>query len=230
METLAFIPARGGSIRLPRKNIMPFAGKPLIQYSISFAKSVGIKRIVVSTDDEEIMAYAKFSGAEVILRPSELSNDIASTASVARHCLQTLSENGYFPDAFITLQVTNPLRPQQIFQDALRVFKSISCDSVISVTENKHKMGKLNAGYFLPETYNPGTRTQDLMPLYYENGLIYISRPDIIMQGEIFGNKIQTLICDELYAIGDIDTQFDFTLAEHIYFKYNHLFEYLQIQ
>lgn len=227
METLAFIPARGGSKRLPGKNIRLFAGKPLIHYSIAFARASGLSRIVVSTDDESTMECAQSLGAEVIIRPDEISGDSATSASAANHCLKTLAGQGYAPDVFVTLQVTNPLRPRSLFEDALSIFNSVNCDSVIGITENKHKLGKLKEGYFLAESYLPGTRAQDLEPLYFENGLIYLSKPELINRGEIFGKKIQTLKCEDLYASGDIDTLFDFELAELIFNKYSHLFNYL---
>jgi CMP-N-acetylneuraminic acid synthetase len=227
LETLAFIPARGGSKRLPGKNIKLLAGKPLIYYSIAFAKSAGIDRIVVSTDNNDIADCARHLGAETIIRPTELASDQAPSSAAATHCLKDLAGQGYYPDAFVTLQPTSPLRPRTLFEAALNVFQTFKCDSVIGVTANKHKLGTIDGGFFKASSYVPGTRAQDLDPLYFENGLIYITRPDVINSGEIFGSSIQTIICDELYATADVDTLFDFELTESILTKYNHLFKYL---
>ena len=102
---VALIPARGGSKRLPGKNVRLFGGRPLIAYSIALARSVaGIDRCVISTDDEEIAAIARHWGAEVIARPPELATDTATTAAAARHALAHIVQGGAVPRALVTLQ------------------------------------------------------------------------------------------------------------------------------
>jgi N-acylneuraminate cytidylyltransferase len=230
MKTLAFIPARGGSKRLPGKNSKLFAGKPLISYSIAFARYCGMDKIIVSTDDREIASIASSSDAEVVMRPAELSGDTATTSIAAKHCMETCIREGYHPDLFVTLQPTNPLRPQSLFADALHAFNEAPCDSVISVSLNKHKLGTVDGNNcFQPQTYQPGTRSQDLNRLYYENGLIYLSKPENVLQDKLFGDAMRTITTDELYATADIDTLFDFELAEFIYHNNQHLFTYLNI-
>ena len=100
MNRVAIIPARGGSKRIPRKNIRPFAGKPIIGYSIETARESGLfDRIIVSTDDEEIAAVAKEFEAEIpFMRPAELADDFSGTNAVAKHCIQWLAENNYQVD------------------------------------------------------------------------------------------------------------------------------------
>jgi N-acylneuraminate cytidylyltransferase len=227
MKSLFFIPARGGSKRLPRKNVMLFAGLPLIHYSIAFAKFCLADKIVVSTDDEEIANIAIKGGAEVLMRPQELSSDTASTAIAAQHCLIKIISTGFSPDIFVTLQPTNPLRPQDLYKQALGQFSMI-CDSVISITANKLKLGTIENGFFITKNYSPGMRSQDLKPLFYENGLIYISKPSLVKEGELFGRKINTMVVPELYGSVDIDERIDFELAEFIYKNNIGLFRYLK--
>jgi len=226
MNSLAFIPARGGSKRLPGKNIMKFGGRPLIYYSIAFALYNKISKIIVSTDDDEIASVAESCGAEVLKRPMDLAGDHVSTASAAKHCLLDQQSKGFYPDCFVTLQPTNPLRPKELFSGAIKLWDS-ECDSVISTTLNKKKYGTIKDGYFQPSNYSPGVRSQDLNLQYYENGLLYLSRPSIIEHEDIFGSKIKTILTDELYSLVDIDTAFDFDLGEKLLRSYSQEFSYL---
>jgi len=226
MKSLAFIPARGGSKRLPGKNIKLFCGKPLIYYSIAFAQHNRISKVIVSTDDDEIAAVAATYGAEILRRPIELSSDEATTGAAANHCLLDQRAKGFEPDIFVTLQPTNPLRPLELFQEALKIWDS-TCDSVISVAMNRHKFGTIEDGYYNPLNYSPGIRSQDLKLLYHENGLIYLTHPSVIEKSDIFGSKTKTLLTDEISSLIDIDTELDFELGEHIMKIYSGKFSYL---
>ncbi len=224
-QSVAFIPARGGSKRLPGKNLRELNGRPLIFYSIKFAQFNKMDRVVVSTDCEEIAKVAIKFGAEVVFRPACLSTDISSTAEAAQHCIETL--NLINLDVFVTLQPTNPLRPQNLYIDALEIYNNFSdCDSVISLTRNKNKLGNYE-DYFLPSTYNLGSRGQDLKPIYYENGLIYLTKPNKVLSGDLFGGKIKGVFTEELFALSDIDEEFDFDLTELLLNKYIEYFKYL---
>jgi CMP-N-acetylneuraminic acid synthetase len=224
---VAFIPARGGSKRLPRKNIRKFAGQPLLYYSIAVAKTLPqISRCIVSTEDEEIAEIAQNLGAEVIERPAELAGDGATTASAARHALGELFRKGCAPDALLTLQPNCPLRPLSLVKQAIDLFDSERPDSVITVTKSAHKLGKINGRFFVPD-YHPGIRSQDMEPMYFENGLVYITRTGLIMEKEdLFGERIIPLVTDPLYAMGDIDTELDFHVAEFLFEKYRDHFAY----
>jgi CMP-N-acetylneuraminic acid synthetase len=215
MKSLAFIPARGGSKRLPGKNIMHFNGRPLIYYSIAFAQYNQLTKVIVSTDDGAIADAAHACGAEVLMRPYTLSGDKASTGSAASHCLEDQKSKGFVPDIFVTLQPTNPLRHENLFSEAMKQWDD-QCDSVISVGLNKHKFGKINNGHYQALSYLTGSRSQDLEPLYYENGLIYLSKISVIEKKDVFGAKIKTILTDELSSLVDIDTEFDFKLGEQL--------------
>ncbi|HEY1252010.1 MAG TPA: acylneuraminate cytidylyltransferase family protein [Thermoanaerobaculia bacterium] len=221
---VALVPARGGSKRLPRKNLRPLAGRPLLAHSIAAAKAAPeIGRCVVSTDDAEIAAVARDYGAEVLMRPAELANDTATTASVAQHALERLGA-GAPGDVLVTLQPTNPLRPPSLVSDALALFRGGDYDAVVSVTQSQEKGGAVENGLFAP-AYSIGIRSQDLPPVYFENGLVYVSRADMVLAGgNLFGKRTGALVVDPLYARADIDTELDFEIAEFLFEKYRSRF------
>lgn len=227
IKSLAFIPARGGSKRLPGKNTKLFGGLPLIYYSIAFAQYNCFTKVIVSTDDGDIAALSESFGAEVLMRPSLLSSDTATTAAAARHCLHSQNESGFEPDVFVTLQPTNPLRPKQLYDAAIDVFLSSEYDSVISVGLNKHKFGTIQNGLYAPKNYDLGKRSQDMDQLYFESGLIYLTKPSIIKSGDIFGMKVKSILTPEPYSIIDIDDEFDFRLGELLLHEYRENFLYL---
>jgi len=219
MKTIAIIPARGGSKRLPGKNLLPLAGRSLLAYSIEYAKAQGdlLDAIVVSTDSEEIKQEALALGVEVVDRPAELASDTASTVSVLQHAVLTLDEKY---DAVVLFQVTNPLRPEPLFREALDAFQRDNSESLMTVTRNHQKFGKIEGGVFIPFNYEMGQRSQDLEPLYYENGLLYITKANLIAEGTILGEKNIPFVVDHPYAELDIDTQEDLDLAEYLLTKY----------
>src|SRR5687768_13013015 len=133
-KIVAIIPARGGSKRLPGKNIKQLCGNPLIYYSITVAKlSQYVDRVIVSTDDNLIANISLNLGAEVIRRPETLSTDTAKTASALKHVLSELTKENYIPDCVITLQTTNPLRPLKILEDSIEKFYSeLDIDSLLT--------------------------------------------------------------------------------------------------
>lgn len=227
IKSLAFIPARGGSKRLPGKNIKLFGGFPLIYYSIAFAQYNGFTRIIVSTDDEDIATLSRSFGAEVLMRPSVLSSDTATTAAAALHCLDSQRESGFEPDVFITLQPTNPLRPKQLYDLAIAEFLTTSYDSVISVGLNKRKFGAIQNGLYTPRNYDLGERSQEMNQLYFESGLLYLTKPSVIKTGDIFGKKIKSILTPEPFSAVDIDDEFDFTLGELLLNRYRKDFLYL---
>jgi CMP-N-acetylneuraminic acid synthetase len=227
LRTIALIPARGGSKRLPRKNLRPFAGQPLIYHSIALAHTIpGLERCLVSTEDAEIASAAQRFGAEVIDRPAALADDQATTANVALHALQVVAKQDRMPDVLLILQPTCPLRPKALVRRALAVMEQDTADCVLSVTEHRHKVGHIIADRFLPE-YKPGIRSQDMPPRYFENGLVYATRAEaLIATGSVFGASAVPLVTDPLYALADIDTAFDFELAELLFLRYRSHFEW----
>ncbi|WP_340066119.1 acylneuraminate cytidylyltransferase family protein [Ascidiimonas aurantiaca] len=212
MRNIAIIPARAGSKRLPDKNMLPFNGLPLFVHSILFAQKNQsiINDIVVSTDSDQIAKMARKHGAAVVKRPPELSGDLEPTVTALEHTLKNL-ENTY--DHVILLQPTNPLRPQNLLKEAYKTFLEHTPENLITVSTNHRKTGYIKDNTFVPANYSLGQRGQDLSPEYYENGLLYIIRSEIILQGKISGQAPFPFIVDHPYAEVDIDTEHDFKKA-----------------
>lgn len=200
----------------------------MIYYSIAFAQYNNLSKIIVSTDDEEIASVAKKYGAEVLMRPTVLSTDFATTGAAALHCLNAEIERGFEPDVFITLQPTNPLRPELLYRNAGEEYATGNYDSVISVGLNKHKFGSIQEGLYKPQNYTLGNRSQDLKQLYFESGLIYLTQPSIILKEDVFGATIKPMVTTEPYTIVDIDDEFDFKVGESILEMYKNEFLYLK--
>ena len=214
MKTIAIIPARGGSKRLPQKNIKLLDGLPLIAHSILFAKANLdiIDDIYVSTDDEKIKEIALQYGAKVINRPAELSGDFEPTISALKHILSTIGT----VENVVLLQATNPLRPVSLLKEAFEIFQNENWDSLFTVTRNHQKFGKIFNDKFLPFNYEIGQRSQDLEPLYFENGLLYISKAKLILENSIISEKAFPLQVNHPFATVDIDTQEDFDYAAFV--------------
>jgi len=214
-KTIAIIPARGGSKRLPGKNLLPLNGIPLMEHSIRYAKLYSniIDTIVVSTEDPEIGRVAKYLGVEVLQRPLHLASDTASTVSVLKDVLEQLS----FPiENIVLLQATSPLRPLNLLKDAFKEYEEKEADSLMTVSRNHQKFGKIKNGKFAPFNYEFGQRSQDLEPLYFENGLLYISKSHLIEKGVIVGDNHIPYIVDHPFAHVDIDTEEDLQYATFI--------------
>jgi CMP-N-acetylneuraminic acid synthetase len=214
-RTITIIPARGDSKRLPNKNIMHLNGKPLIAYSIEYAKQnieiVG--EIYVTTDSKEIKDIALQFGAKVIDRPKELADEYSSTVSALKHVLENVESS--FDDV-ILLQPTNPLRPKNLLKEAYKKYLEKSYDSLMTVSRSEDKLGKVVNEEFIPFNYKIGQRSQDLEPLYYENGLLYITKSSLILNNTIITKNCYPYIVNHPYARIDIDTITDFNYAEFL--------------
>jgi CMP-N-acetylneuraminic acid synthetase len=216
-KTIAIIPARGGSKRLPKKNIHLLGGIPLIAHSILYAKKHEfITEVYVSTDDEEIKKTALKYGATVIDRPAALSGDFEPTVSALKHVLETINEE---VENVVLLQATNPLRPEKLLKEAFQVFQDNNCESLFTVSQNHHKLGKITNNKFEPFNYEIGQRSQDLEPLFYENGLVYITKASAILRDEIITKNAFPLKVNHPFASVDIDTKEDFEYAEYLFKK-----------
>jgi CMP-N,N'-diacetyllegionaminic acid synthase len=224
MKILALIPARGGSKRLPGKNIKLLGGKPLIVWSIDVAKgNPEICDILVSTDDAATAKVCKDAGALVPwLRPEELATDTASSVDVALHALEWYEAEKGKVDGLLLLQPTSPFRTQQTVRQGIGLFKDNNRQSVLGVSPClTHPMWTLKIEGqhlvpFMPE-HGLGIRSQDLPPAYAVNGSFYLSTPENLRTSLSFsaGELIPLLIDSEEEAL-DIDTALDFKIAESI--------------
>ncbi|MFI1745823.1 acylneuraminate cytidylyltransferase family protein [Thalassobellus sediminis] len=215
MKTIAIIPARGNSKRLPNKNIKLLGGIPLLVHSINYAKQFDcIDAIYVSTDNNDIKQIALKYGALVIDRPNDLSGDLEPTVTALKHVLETINDNAI--ENVVLLQPTNPLRPKALLNDVFTKFISGDYDSIMTVTRNHHKLGKISENTFIPFNYTMGQRSQDLEPLYYENGLLYITKAKLIFEDKILGNNNFPFVVEHPFENVDIDTEDDFVYAQFI--------------
>ena len=216
-KTIAIIPARGNSKRLPGKNTKFLGGIPLLAHSVKYAQQFSfIDEIFVTTDDAEIKKIALEFGAKVIDRPTEISGDFEPTVSALKHVLESISND---VENVILLQPTNPLRPNNLLAEAFELYINSNSDSLFTVSRNHDKLGKIVNHKFEPFNYTIGQRSQDLEPLFFENGLLYISKANLIKNDIIISEKAFPLEVNHIFAKVDIDTQEDFDFAEYLFNK-----------
>lgn len=225
---VALICARGGSKGLPRKNVRPFVGKPLIAHSIEMAlKSNFIADVVVSTDDEEISRVAKNYGASVpFMRPANLSGDSASEWHVWQHALSWLSDQGRDIEALVVLPPTAPLRSLEDVNGAIEMFLQKKCDGVVCGTDahrnpffNMVTMDDNQRCALAMSGAARFTRRQDAPTFYDLTTVCYVMSPDYIKHHQhLFDGDIRMFHVPVERSV-DIDTIFDFELAEFIHQK-----------
>jgi N-acylneuraminate cytidylyltransferase len=225
MSRIAIIPARGGSKRIPRKNLRPFHGKPIIAYSIETALQSGLfERVIVSTDDHEIAELAKSHGAEVpFMRPDALADDFATTIAVIRHAIASIVQQGGQPDYVCCLYATAPLLAVEALQEAAaRIEQRPDKSYVFSVTrfdfpvQRALKLGADGAVDALYPQYRD-TRSQDLEPAFHDAGQFYIGRTDAWMRGDAIMSPCSLPYELPRYRVQDIDTLDDWQRAELLY-------------
>ena len=226
MKTLAIIPARGGSKRVPNKNIRPFCGKPLIAWTIESAlQSEVIDRVVVSTESPEIARISSDLGAEIpFLRPNELAADNVPTLPVLQYTVNRVWENERWrPECVVTLQPTSPLRRAEHICESLRLFEQDpTADSLVSCVEMPHAFHPNEVMFidetralrkWLSETSDPSHRTVGSTTVARNGAAIYITRTEKLLE-YILGGRILPYFMNPEDSM-DIDTEFDFRHAEY---------------
>jgi len=225
---IAIIPARGGSKRIPRKNIRGFAGKPMIAYAIEAARECGLfDHVVVSTDDDEIAQVARQYGAETpFMRPAELADDYAGTMPVIAHAIGACRAIGWEADRVCCIYPAVPLIQTRDLQDALLLLEQDGADYAFTVTAFPSAIQR--ALRRLPDSrmqpFNPeytGTRSQDLEPAYYDAGQFYWGRTEAWLGGVSPHQAGKGLVIPE-WRVVDIDTTDDWIRAEIIYQLLHH--------
>lgn len=221
-EIVALITARGGSKRLPRKNILPLAGRPMVSYSIEAARHCRfVSRCIVTTDNSEIRAIALADDAEVIDRPAQLASDEASSADVILHALKWLETRNELPRHFVLLQPTSPLRNQFHLHDCLAAYLASDCACAISVCDAEHHPFKtltITGGHLKPlfGAQLLGATRQSLPQAYRPNGAIYVMRTDAFRSsGVLFAEPALPFIMNREDSL-DVDTLYDFEIAQRI--------------
>lgn len=224
-DCLFIIPARAGSKGLPGKNIRLLGGKPLVQYSIDYAKQfVDNERICVTTDDDRIIELAKDQRLEIpFKRPAELSSDTASANDVIKHAVNFYRSKGLSFNKVVYLQPTSPFRKRVHLEEAFTVYNSGSYDMVVSVCETSENpyfslFEETNDGYLNRSKQLPSGifRRQDAPKVYAYNGSIYIINVDSLRQANLHElKKIKKYEMAEIFAT-DIDTELDWKYAEFL--------------
>ena len=222
---LAIIPARGGSKGLPRKNLRPLLGLPLLAYSLRAGQASRlITDLIVSTDDEEIAAVARaYGGAAPFLRPPELATDTASSVDVALHALHFMEERHQKRyEAVLLLQPTTPLRQAQDIDGALQLLFDTAADTVISFCQvegwHPYYMYTLDGDRARPLLDVPSQlkRRQDFPPVYWRNGAIYLTRRDVLAaQRSFYGPDLRAYLMP-IERSASIDSQLDLEWAEFL--------------
>lgn len=223
MTNVALIPARGGSKRIPRKNIKEFYGKPLIAYSIEAALRSGcFDKVIVSTDDEEIAAVARKYGAETpFIRPKIISDDFATTKDVINHFLNYLQENNLDYDCLCTIYATAPLLQEKYIIEGYNKLKNLNVVNVFSCTTMPFPIQRTfkidNQGrceMFWPEEFN--TRSQDLEEAYQDAGQFYWKNLRVDSSKNMFDSDSAGIVIPR-HFVQDIDTLEDWKRAEYMY-------------
>ena len=221
---LAIIPARGGSKRIPRKNIKSFCGKPMIAYSIEAAlKSGCFDKIVVSTDDEEIATMARSLGAEVpFMRPKELSDDHTATIPVIAHAITASIRDIKDVEAVCCIYATAPFVQPQYIQEAYEKLIKTNSAYAFSATSFPFPIQRAirltkddRVEMFSPEHFN--TRSQDLEEAFHDAGQFYWGTPEAWLEGKIIFAPHSTAVLLPRHLVQDIDTPEDWVRAEFMY-------------
>ena len=222
---LGLIVARGGSKSIPRKNIRPVGGKPLIAYTIDAALASGcLDRVILSTDDTEIAGVAKACGAEVpFMRPAEMAADASPVIDATLHAFQWLEKNeNYFPMFGMLLQPTSPLRTAGDIQKAVALAVERGADAVVSVAEadrHPYLMKAIDAqGRLSPFVDTPlsESRRQDLPPVYAINGAIYLVKRTVLQERRSWCPAGALAYVMPAERSLDVDTPWDLKLADLI--------------
>lgn len=222
-KIIAIIPARGGSKGIPKKNIKPLLGKPLIVYTIESAlRSKYLDRIIVSTDDKEISQISKNAGAEVVERPEKLAEDKTPAYMAIKHAVDYLQKaEKYESDIVIMLQPTSPLRGKEDIDRAIELFLKNKCESVISACQSEHSAYwsfKIKNKYLEPILGGKYLKLmrQDLPNVCTPNGAIFISTIENILKYKgFYCKKILPYIMPQDRSV-DIDSEIEFNLAESL--------------
>jgi pseudaminic acid cytidylyltransferase len=223
-KVVAIIPARGGSKRIPNKNIKLFAGQPIISYSIRVAQKTKLfDRVIVSTDSLEIAAVAREYGAEVpFFRPAELANDFAGTAEVVCHAIEWLAQDGKRPDFICCIYATAPFIQASYLKKGYDKIVSSGATSVFSVTTYPYPIyrsmkitEKDRIKMIWPEYAN--FRSQDLPEAYHDAGQFYWANTAKYMKEKALFAKDSLPIILPRYLVQDIDTAEDWETAEMMF-------------
>lgn len=220
-RVLGLVPARGSSKGIPRKNIRPLAGRPLLAYTAESAlASHSLARVVLSTDDVEIAEVGRGLGLDVpFIRPAKLADDASPTLPVILHALDELADDSF--EAVCLLQPTNPLRSAALIDECVARLFDVNADTVISVRSVPHAY---HPDWVFVETNGrlslwsgaeqPPPRRQDLPAAWHRSGAVYVTRTDVLRQSGLFGINIVG-VEDDTPSFANLDTPDDWRRTEN---------------
>lgn len=219
-RTIAVVPARGGSERIPRKNLLSIRGRPLLLHTLEQAlRADAVDAVLVSTEDEEVAEIARAAGTGVVMRPRELASAAATTESVLLHVLDHWRETeGTDPDLAILLQCTSPVRKRRDIDQAVAQLVRSDSDSLFSACPDPGLFWTLDENKPTPLNYDPRNRKreQEMAPQYRENGSIYVFKPSILRTtGSRLGGRIAIYEMDPLSSF-QVDSGGDAELIEWV--------------
>lgn len=212
------VPARGGSTRVPGKNLRPLAGTPLLTYTLACARAAGLdERTIVSSDDPAVLAAATAFGVRAVARPAEFATATSSTESVLLHALDVLEGEGERTEWVVTLPPTSPFRTAatlaRLVAEALAEPDAQDC--LMTVTEDRRDLWRMEADGALARLFpDAPRRQQDRVPLYEENSAVYVTRVAALRStGSVLGRRVRGVVIDPIEAF-DLNTEADFAVAE----------------
>jgi CMP-N,N'-diacetyllegionaminic acid synthase len=213
-KILAVIPARGGSKRIPKKNIVDLGGKPLLAHTIELAKQVReLDALVVSSDNAEILAVARTYGAEVLKRPKEFARDTTQDEPVLIHALETLEKGGRKFDYVVMLQCTQPFRTVKTVREVIKTGVQGNFDVVSTVVEDRSKYRRHRNGKWVEDVPGASRRSQEREPYFREADVCYMIKAKTLREtGKIFSGKYDFIIVNEVENM-DINGPYDLELA-----------------
>ena len=228
-KAIAIIPARGGSIEIPHKNIRPFLGRPLLTWTVDSARENSfVDRIVISTDDEEIRQVALASGAEApFLRPPSLATNNSSTSDVVNHAVDWLQKNdNYFAEIVLVLEPTSPGRQPEHITQAIELYTDFGADSIASISAVPHHYYPEKQLILAQDSRLAGItgvhpkdmvhRRQNIPPSYAFDGILFSCRTEVLYEKptSLWGDDIRGFQVDACY-VSDLDILDDWTPAEN---------------
>ena len=221
MASIALIPARGGSQRIPRKNVRPFHGRPMISWPIASALQSGLfDHVIVSTDDAEIAEAARAAGAEVpFLRPAELSDNHTPTRPVIQHAIEALEQAGVRPDRLCCLYATAVFTTAEDLRAADDLLSKSGADFVFAAATYPHPIQRAmrlvdGGGVVMVDETARSIRSQDLEERYHDAGAFYFGTRDAFMSGATVFSERSRIVAIPRMRVHDIDTMEDWEWAE----------------
>jgi len=225
ITSLGVIPARGGSKGVRRKNVRELRGKPLIAWTIEAAMKSGLDKVIVSSDDDQIIAVARSYGdIAPFVRPAELAMDSALTLPVVRHAVDYAEQHYGRVENVVLLQPTTPLRSAADIDNGLNRMTEAGCDAVVTVVEvggyhpfrMKRIVGEDRLINFIDQGFEDMRPRQELPPVYIREGSLYIARRDLVMdQNTLVGGDVRAIVVNPEDSV-NIDTEADFLRAEAV--------------